>query len=105
MKAPTVAELIEAMRERMDAATDRPVGGFEARVVRNVLAIIERELELGPAVAEQRSALLTEFGAADDESLAAAIRSGSHDDVVPALRQQLLALAEAQLGIDNPRWL
>ena len=50
MNAPTIAELVEAVRERMDQATDRPVAGFEARVIRNVLAIVERELRLGPEV-------------------------------------------------------
>lgn len=105
MKAPTMQELVEAVRERMDSAGERPVGGFEARVVRNVLAIVEREIEMGPAVAEQRNAVLAEHGAADDEALAHAIRAGEHDDEAEALRQQLLALAEAQLAIDNPRWL
>lgn len=104
MKAPSAAELIEAVRERMEAAIDRPVGGFEARVVRNVLAIVERELELGSTVADQRSAVLARFGADNDEALAAAVRSGAHDGQAAELRQQLLALAEAQLGIDNPRW-
>lgn len=104
MKAPTSAQLVEAVRERMEAAIDRPVGGFEARVVRNVLAIVERELALGPDVAVDRSVLLDDFGAADDETLAAAIRSGVHDNHAAELRARLLALAEAQLAIDNPRW-
>lgn len=105
MKAPSSAELIEAVKERMEAAIDRPIGGFEARVVRNVLAIVERELTLGPDVAVDRSVLLADFGATDDEALAAAIRSGAHDVDAADLRQRLLALAEVQLAIDNPRWL
>lgn len=105
MKAPSSAELIEAVKERMEAAIERPIGGFEARVVRNVLAIVERELKLGPDVAIDRSVLLEDFGAADDEALAAAIRSGAHDEHAAELRARLLALAEAQLAIDNPRWL
>lgn len=105
MKAPTAAELIEAVRERMDDATERPVGGFEARVVRNVLAIVEREYELGVAVQEQRAAVLAAFGATDDEGLAVAIRAGEREDVEDELRAELITLAEAQLAIDNPRWL
>lgn len=104
MKAPTLAELVEAVRERLEEAIERPLGGFEARVVRNVLAIVERELELGDAVAERNRSLLAEYGAADDEALAAAIRSGRLDDRAAELRADLLALAEAQLAIDNPRW-
>lgn len=105
MKAPTTAELIEAVRERMDDATERPVGGFEARVVRNVLAIVERDLDLGPAVRERRAALLAAFGAEDDEGLAAAIRAGERDGSEAELRAELLEMAVAQLAIDNPRWL
>ena len=105
MKAPTTAELVQAVRERMETAIDHPVGGFEARVIRNVLAIVERELDLGPGVTDKRRALLAEHEAADEEALAAAIRSGSLDDAAERLRGQLLDVAEAQLAIDNPRWL
>lgn len=104
MKAPTAAELIEAVRERMDDAVDRPIGGFEARVVRNVLAIVERELALGSAVDQQRRSVLAAFDAPDESALAAAIRAGGHDDEVDELRKQLLDVTEAQLDIDNPRW-
>ncbi len=104
MKAPTIAELAEAVRERLDEAIDRPLGGFEARVVRNVLAIIERELELGDGVEDRRLSILAAYEASDDEALAASIRSGSLDQRAAGLRADLLALAEAQLAIDNPRW-
>ncbi len=104
MKAPTISELIEAVRERMDGAAERPVGGFEARVIRNVLAIVERELDLGPTVEAERTAILADFGAADEIVLAAAIRSGDHDDRSTDLRSRLLALSRSQLEIDNPRW-
>lgn len=104
MKAPSTAELIEAVRERMEAAIDRPIGGFEARVVRNVLAIVERELALGPNVAIGRAAVLADFDAVDEEALATAIRHGSHDAASADLRKRLLEVAEAQLAIDNPRW-
>jgi len=104
VKAPTAAELVEAVRERMDRAVDEPVGGFEARVVRNVLAIVERELALGARVESVRDELLHRFAASNDEALADAIRNGALDDRAVELRQALLALAEQQLLIDNPRW-
>lgn len=104
MKAPTMAELIEATRERMERVGDAPIGTFEARVIRNVLAIVERELALGPGVEQQRAETMARHGAVDEEDLAAAIRSGSHDDRIEELRGELLALAERQLSIDNPRW-
>ncbi len=104
MKAPTIAELVEAVRERLDEAIERPLGGFEARVVRNVLAIIERELEFGDAVEDRHLSILASYEASDDEALAASIRSGNLDQRAATLRADLLALAEAQLAIDNPRW-
>ena len=104
MIPPTMAELVEAVRERLDRAVDEPVGGFEARVVRNVLAIIERELELGPDIDRRRAELTAMFGAADDEALAAAIRAGTLDHRAAELRKELLELAELQLRVDNPRW-
>jgi hypothetical protein len=99
-----MAELVEATRERMERVDDAPIGGFEARVIRNVLAIVERELELGPGVEQQRAETMARHGAVDEEDLAAAIRSGVHDDRIDELRGELLALAERQLDIDNPRW-
>ncbi len=51
---PTAAELVEAVREYLEAhVMERSEGGarFEARVARNALAIVERELRLGPALA------------------------------------------------------
>lgn len=105
MKAPSAAELVEAVRERMDTVAERPIGRFEARVISNVLAIVERELAHGADVDAQRRTLLAAFDAGSDEALAAGIRSGRHGDDEPELRARLLALAEAQLTIDNPRWL
>jgi len=105
MKAPTTAELIEAVRERMDEAVERPIGGFEARVVSQCARRCEREFVLGPDVAVDRVALLADFDAVDDEALAASIRSGAHDGQAEELRARLLVLAEMQLDIDNPRWV
>lgn len=104
MKPPSMAELIEATRERIERVPDAPIGAFEARVIRNVLAIVERELSLGSAVERERAAVLARHGAVDEEGLADAIRSGAHDERSDDLRADLLALAERQLAIDNPRW-
>ena len=104
MKAPTAAELVEAVRERMELAIDTPVTGFEARVIRNVLAIVERELASGQQTEALRGELLANYGEADEETLAASVRSGRLDDRAVQLRRDLLVLAEQQLSIDNPRW-
>ena len=49
---------------------------FEARVARNALRRVERELRLGPAIAAAHAARLRGLGFADDAALAAAIRAG-----------------------------
>lgn len=99
-----MVELVEATRERLERVPDVPIGAFEARVIRNVLAIVERELELGSSVQQLRAATLARHGAVDEEDLAYAIRSGAHDASMDELRADLIALAERQLSIDNPRW-
>lgn len=104
MKATTASELVEAVRERMELAVGTPVTGFEARVIRNVLAIVERELAFGQETEALRGELLSRYGALDEEALAASIRSGRLDDRAERLRGDLLLLAEQQLSIDNPRW-
>lgn len=104
MKATTTPELVEAVRERMDLAIDAPVAGFEARVIRNVLAIVERELAFGNQTELIRRDLLAKYEESDEEALAASIRSGRLDDRAAELRAELLFLAERQLEIDNPRW-
>jgi hypothetical protein len=104
MRATTVSELVEAVRERMEVAIDAPVVGFEARVIRNVLAIVERELAFGRQIEVLRGELLADYGEVDEEALAVSIRSGRFDDRAAQLRRDLLLLAEQQLRIDNPRW-
>ena len=66
---PTAAELVEAVREFLEgdvlAATEGRVR-FHARVATNVLAMVERELVLGPAQAEAHADRLPVLGFADD---------------------------------------
>ena len=104
MNAPTMAELVAALRERMGQAVERPVGGFEARVARNVLAIIERELALGPEVDQQRADMLAQFGADDEGALAARIRSGDLDHRTDELRAAVRS-EERRVGKEcRSRW-
>lgn len=76
---PTAAELVEAVREYVaddvSSATEGRVR-FHARVANNVLATVQRELELGPAMARSHAARLAALGVDSDAELAAAIRDG-----------------------------
>src|SRR5207244_2516709 len=80
---PSAAGLTEAVREFLERdvlpATDGRVR-FHARVAINVLAMIERELVLGPDQARAHTSALARLGLSSDAELAAAIRSGALDD-------------------------
>ena len=104
---PTARELVEAVREwiERDASGDRPPNRFHARVATNVLAIVERELELGPAQARAHSRRLEQLGVADDAELAAAIRDGSLDGRLDEVRALVWASVRDKLAVANPKYL
>ena len=105
---PTAAELVEAVREHLDATIDRADGDrdrFDARVARNALAMVERELQSGPDLARVHARRLDDLGFADDAALAAAIRSGAFDGDLPGIGRALAAAARDQLLIAHPDYL
>jgi aminoglycoside phosphotransferase (APT) family kinase protein len=104
---PTAAELVEAVGEYFDDVMEDSEGGarFEARVARNALAIAERELRLGPALAEAHVARLGALGFSDDAALAAALRSGRLDAEWEPIAGVLAASARDQLLVANPSYL
>ncbi|SDL61653.1 hypothetical protein SAMN05421874_12517 [Nonomuraea maritima] len=77
---------------------------FHTRVAVNVLGMVERELELGPAQAAEHAARLAELGVADDAELAAAIRAGRVPDDGPLL-DLLEQAVRAKLEVANPGYL
>jgi aminoglycoside phosphotransferase (APT) family kinase protein len=104
---PTVAELVEAVREHLDTVMERTEGAeqFEARVARNALATVERELQIGPALADAHAARVHALGHRDDAALAAAIRSGEYDGEFETVAAALAASARDQLLVANPSYL
>ena len=104
---PTAAELVEAVREYLDALMERSADGarFEARVARNALGMAERELLLGPAFAAAHAERLAELGFDDDGALAAALRSGALDGELESVAPALAASARDQLLVANPGYL
>lgn len=105
---PTAGELVEAVREWVDgdvrAATEGRVA-FHARVAVNALAMVERQLALGPAHEAAHRAALEALGHRDDASLAAAIRAGEEDERLHEVRRAVAASVRAKLEVANPRWL
>jgi aminoglycoside phosphotransferase (APT) family kinase protein len=106
---PTAAELVEAVREHLEAVMARTEGGehFEARVARNALGTVERELRLGPAIAAAHSARVRALGHVDDAALTAVIRYGAYDDDDrwATAAAALAASARDQLLVANPSYL
>jgi aminoglycoside phosphotransferase (APT) family kinase protein len=104
---PTVAELVEAVREYLEGRMAASEGGtrFEARVARNALATVERQLALGPALAAAHAARLHALGFADDRQLAAAIRAGAFDRDWAVVGAALAAAARDQLLVANPSYV
>lgn len=105
---PTAVELVAAVREFLErdvmAATDGRVR-FHARVAVNVLAMVERELELGPDLAAAHAADLAALGVDSEAELATAVREGRFDDDASALLEVLARTAEARLRVANPKHL
>jgi len=102
---PTAAELLEAVREWVagdvrESATGRV--GFHSRVGENVLAILEREVLLGPAMADDHRRRLDALGVADEHAFAAGVRDGSLQgaEVVRAMAESVVD----KLRVANPRW-
>lgn len=108
---PTAAQLTEAVREWLESQVMPSVSGamqFHARVAVNVLAMVEREIELGPAQHERHAAGLRELGCADDADLARRIRAGGLDDG-GAVRSDVEAFVfdsvVDKLRVANPKYL
>lgn len=105
---PTAAELLEAVREwweRDVTPGERPVNRFHARVASNILAIVQRELELGDEHARRHRARLDRLGLADDAALSAAIRTGALDDRLDEVRELVWDSVRDKLAVANPRYL
>jgi hypothetical protein len=103
---PTLPELIEAVREWLDAvAGGAAVSPFHARVAANVLAIVQREYELGPAHDRAHAARLDALGVADDAELARGIRDGRFDDRLDEVRALVRESVRDKLAVANPPYL
>lgn len=105
---PTAAQLVESVREWLERDVSTATEGrlkFHTRVAINVLAMVERELELGDGHATSHGDRLAQLGMADDAQLAAAIRSGDLDDRLEEVRALLSDTVTDKLAVANPKYL
>ena len=106
--APSAAQLVEAVREWLErdvlAATDGRLR-FHTRVAINMLSMVEREMELGSAMAAAHRRRLDRLGVADDAELAMRIRRGDLDDRLDDVRDALRAAVTDKLRVANPTYL
>jgi hypothetical protein len=105
---PTLAELVEAVREWVDEDVRSGTEGrlsFHARVATNALRIVEREVALEPDLTLAHVARLRELGCTDDRELAARIRAGDLDGRTAEVRSLVAASVHDKLLVANPGWL
>jgi Domain of unknown function (DUF6285) len=111
---PPAIDLIDVVRDFLEREILPELGAdrrFHCRVAINVLAIVRRELDQGPAAdASERAeltALLGREGPVDElrRILAQQIRDGQIDASRPDLIAHLRRTVRDALAINNPKWL
>lgn len=104
---PSAAALVEAVREFLErdvmTATEGRVQ-FHTRVAVNVLNMVRRELEMGPAQSDRHAAGLEQLGVADEAALARAIRDGELDDRLDEVKAFVKETVAAKLAVANPKY-
>lgn len=78
---------------------------FHVRVAANVVAMVARQIELGPAQAAAHRAALGELGVDSEDALAEAIRSGAMDDRLAEVRAVVEQTVKDKLAVANPDYV
>jgi hypothetical protein len=102
---PDAPTLLEAVREFLTTEVEPQTDGrlrYHLKVAANVVAIVERELRLGPTQATTHRDRLERLGFDDDTDLARAIRSGALDDRLAELEPELRAMVADKLAVARP---
>ena len=77
---------------------------FHARVAANVVAMVAREIALGPAQAVAHRRRLAALGVASEEELAEAIRTGTLDRRLDEVADVVRATVADKLEVANPAY-
>jgi aminoglycoside phosphotransferase (APT) family kinase protein len=102
---PSAIELLEAVREFLESDVMAGTDGrlrFHARVAANVVALVGREMALGPLQEAEHQVRLRSLGVTTDAELAAAIRAGDLDDRSDEVRTAVRTTVAAKLAVAHP---
>ena len=104
---PSAAGLVEAVREFLERDVMTSTEGrvqFHTRVAINVLNMVQRELEDGPAMAAVHEKGLQQLGFSSERELADAIRQGKVDDRLDEVSDFVYATVKDKLTVANPKY-
>lgn len=104
----TDVELLIALREFLtDDVMPNTTGrtSFHARVASNVVAMVERQVQLGPAQAQRRATALSALGVSSETELSARVREGAFEDRKDQLLKVLVEGVADKVAVANPRYL
>ena len=102
---PTAVELLDALRGFLDQDVAEATTGrvrFHTRVATRVVAMVARELQLGPVQQARYREGLARFGARTEHELADAVRRGDLDDRTDELAALLTASVKDKLAVAHP---
>jgi aminoglycoside phosphotransferase (APT) family kinase protein len=102
---PTAVELLEAVHGFLEQDVGAATAGrvrFHTRVATRVVAMVARELELGPAQRARHREGLARFGVASERELAQAVGQGDLDGRTDELAAFLSAGVKDKLAVAHP---
>lgn len=105
---PTAAELVEAVAEWVVSDVRESTEGrvaFHTRVAANVLATVQRELELGPDMDAAYAERMRTLGYADEAELSTALRTGTVASDDAAMLAVVAATVLDKVRVANPKYL
>lgn len=105
---PDAAEIVAAVREFLrDEVMPGTEGAlsFHSRVAANLLDVLARELEQGPAAERRFTDALAGLGCSDEAELALRIRSGDLPPEDADLAEALRTITRDRLAVANPTYL
>lgn len=105
---PDAQALLRAVREFLAEEVEPVLEGrlrWHTKVAANVLAIVERELQLGPEQAARHRERLARLGFESDAALADALRAGRLDDRLEEVASELREMVADKLAVARPKHL